>query len=354
MRKTIFLLLAFVLAGFPLLAAAAPIGADMIAPASANWNQHLEVFKTMGATSARYRLDPRFAPRPVEQLPQLIEAGATTIVLQIRACPNAAEVRQDLTPALPVVERYRNVTWLVEVGNEPDVEGCDPAQVKRDLLTVRQQTSDLNRPGLRWIASLPTTVAYNKTLLAGGQLEQAYDGFALHRYGEWSLDEQNEIGRAYDWVLANTTKPVWVTEVGIHSGELSKAERAKRIVDWANRQPAKVQAVIVFAVTDTFDQRWPTYVIDLDFAKAFAQAQTPHSCRYFPETRFYLCNGFRAYWESHGGLMIFGYPITPEYTENGVTVQWFERNRFEWHPENKPPYDILLGRLGAEIKGETW
>ncbi|CCF85407.1 hypothetical protein [Nitrolancea hollandica] len=349
MRSLLISLLAFLLASSPLLASAAPIGADMIAPASANWSQHLEVFKTMGATSARYRLDPRFAPRPQEQLPQLIAAGATTIVLQIRACPNAAEIRADLTPALPVVERYRNVTWLVEVGNEPDIEGCNAGQVKRNLLDIRKQTQDLNRPGMRWIVSLPTIVAYNQYLLNDGQIEAAYDGLALHRYGSFSLDEQNDIGRAYDWVLANTRKPIWVTEVGIHSGELSKVERAERIVDWASRLPAKVQAVIVFAVTDTFDQRWPTYVVDLEFAKAFAQAQTPKGCRYFPETRFYLCHGFRTYWEKHGGLAMFGYPITPEYSENGYVVQWFERQRFEYHPENKPPYDILLGRLGAEI-----
>lgn len=29
-------------------------------------------------------------------------------------------------------------------------------------------------------------------------------------------------------------------------------------------------------------------------------------------------------------------------------MQWFERNRLELHPENAPPYDVLLGRLGAE------
>jgi hypothetical protein len=30
-------------------------------------------------------------------------------------------------------------------------------------------------------------------------------------------------------------------------------------------------------------------------------------------------------------------------------VQWFERNRLELHPENDPPYDVLLGRLGVEV-----
>jgi heat shock protein HslJ len=37
--------------------------------------------------------------------------------------------------------------------------------------------------------------------------------------------------------------------------------------------------------------------------------------------------------------------------EDGRTyiVQWFERARFEEHPENAPPYNVLFGRLGADI-----
>jgi hypothetical protein len=30
-------------------------------------------------------------------------------------------------------------------------------------------------------------------------------------------------------------------------------------------------------------------------------------------------------------------------------VQYFERRRMEYHPENQPPYDILLGLLGREV-----
>ena len=35
---------------------------------------------------------------------------------------------------------------------------------------------------------------------------------------------------------------------------------------------------------------------------------------------------------------------------NGVTVQWFERERFEWRPGSEPEhYDVLLGRIGSEL-----
>jgi hypothetical protein len=74
-------------------------------------------------------------------------------------------------------------------------------------------------------------------------------------------------------------------------------------------------------------------------------------CQYFAETKQSLCFGFRAYWEQYGGLAIFGYPITAEVKDaNGVTVQWFERARFEWHPGAWPErHDVLLGRIGAEL-----
>ncbi|NJO07688.1 MAG: hypothetical protein HC876_20410, partial [Chloroflexaceae bacterium] len=81
--------------------------------------------------------------------------------------------------------------------------------------------------------------------------------------------------------------------------------------------------------------------------------QVPAGCRYFAETRHSLCPPFLAHWEQNGGLPVFGFPISEplvEWTEDEpLLVQYFERNRFEHHPENVPPFDVLLGRLGAEL-----
>jgi hypothetical protein len=33
-----------------------------------------------------------------------------------------------------------------------------------------------------------------------------------------------------------------------------------------------------------------------------------------------------------------------------VLTQWYERARFEYYPDNPAPYQVLLGRLGAEAK----
>ncbi len=83
---------------------------------------------------------------------------------------------------------------------------------------------------------------------------------------------------------------------------------------------------------------------------AYAEWTSLDYCEYFEQTDKYLCFGFRSYWHEYGGLEIFGYPITNEIQEDGLTVQYFERARLEWHPGVWPErHDVLQGRLGAEL-----
>ena len=72
---------------------------------------------------------------------------------------------------------------------------------------------------------------------------------------------------------------------------------------------------------------------------------------YFPETGYSVGGAFLDYWEKHGGLAQFGYPLTPELEEmpGGLTFQYFERARFELHPEFEgTEYHVLLTLLGVE------
>ena len=78
-----------------------------------------------------------------------------------------------------------------------------------------------------------------------------------------------------------------------------------------------------------------------------AQPRDGGVCDYHAPTGHNACGRFREVWQA-GGLMIYGYPLTEEFEENGLTVQYFERARFEHHPGNQPPYDVLLGLLGYE------
>jgi len=96
-------------------------------------------------------------------------------------------------------------------------------------------------------------------------------------------------------------------------------------------------------------------------------------CIYFSETGHNVCNqsgslGFRSFWMNHGlagipddhgnSLALFGLPISDAHVETIQTstgtwtglVQWFERARFEWHPEIADDnYKVLLGLLGNEM-----
>ncbi|MEI7770250.1 MAG: hypothetical protein WCI67_09695, partial [Chloroflexales bacterium] len=84
--------------------------------------------------------------------------------------------------------------------------------------------------------------------------------------------------------------------------------------------------------------------------------------RSFGETGQGLRDPFLRYWEANGGLAIFGFPISAERVEQAgdgksYRVQWLERNRFEYHPESRPPYDVQLGLLGVESlarQGVDW
>lgn len=80
------------------------------------------------------------------------------------------------------------------------------------------------------------------------------------------------------------------------------------------------------------------------------------NCQAFPQTGFSICGRFLSYWKANGGLEQQGLPISPVFEEKNPPtpagdgqvhkVQYFERARFEFHPENQPPYDVLLGLLG--------
>jgi hypothetical protein len=77
---------------------------------------------------------------------------------------------------------------------------------------------------------------------------------------------------------------------------------------------------------------------------------------FYSQTGHTLGGIFKTYWEQHGGLAQFGYPITEEYPEVSLTdgktyiTQYFERARFENHPENKgTQYEVLQGLLGREM-----
>lgn len=73
---------------------------------------------------------------------------------------------------------------------------------------------------------------------------------------------------------------------------------------------------------------------------------------YFEQTGHHLSNraGFLDFWRANGQVLLFGYPVSEEVVENGRIVQYFERARFEFHPELLgQPGQVQLGLVGREL-----
>ncbi len=91
------------------------------------------------------------------------------------------------------------------------------------------------------------------------------------------------------------------------------------------------------------------------------QAAPAELCFKQPGVTACIAPEFRSYWEANGGLAVFGYPLEAarqEQTPEGTfLVQYFERQRFEHHPEKAAPYNVLLGRVNDEVltrEGRNW
>src|SRR5690349_24904898 len=83
----------------------------------------------------------------------------------------------------------------------------------------------------------------------------------------------------------------------------------------------------------------------------------------FPQVPDCISGRFAQYWRDNGGLPVFGLPLSAASKQRtGDTpitylVQYFERARFELHPKEAKPYDVLLGRLGVDqlaAQGRDW
>lgn len=91
---------------------------------------------------------------------------------------------------------------------------------------------------------------------------------------------------------------------------------------------------------------------------AFQPVADPGNGTWDDVTQHTLSNNpapFRDFWLNNGGLEVFGRPLSEQFQEvnqadgNTYWVQYFERQRMEWHPdEPDPKYRILLGLLGNE------
>ncbi len=76
--------------------------------------------------------------------------------------------------------------------------------------------------------------------------------------------------------------------------------------------------------------------------------------RFFAETGHTLNSSFKLAWEQ-GGVARYGYPLSEEFAEVSpidgklYTTQYFERARFEYHPEVSANYSVVLTPIGSAV-----
>jgi hypothetical protein len=72
-------------------------------------------------------------------------------------------------------------------------------------------------------------------------------------------------------------------------------------------------------------------------------ACTPYTSQF---GTFYVCYAFQGFFNKHGGLAQFGYPLTNYSKEGDLYVQYFERARFEYHPGPSIDSYVRLTNIG--------
>ncbi|NIS81490.1 MAG: hypothetical protein GTO14_15095 [Anaerolineales bacterium] len=69
-------------------------------------------------------------------------------------------------------------------------------------------------------------------------------------------------------------------------------------------------------------------------------------CKFFPDTRYSVCYYFLEFFDDNGGVEVFGPPISNDYLENGVLVQYFQRFKFEYEYSAAPDEEFRIAALG--------
>jgi hypothetical protein len=89
-------------------------------------------------------------------------------------------------------------------------------------------------------------------------------------------------------------------------------------------------------------------LLAISWSAAQAQAQT---IEYFPQTGHNVSGDFLAFYHSVADpTTLYGYPITEAFrTRDGLLLQYFQRARFELHPQNPPGGRVVLTDLGRQL-----
>ena len=270
--------------------------------------------------------------------------------------------------------KRRGVTVCIEVGNEPDLEGVDPAQASR---LTRDAVMQLRSrfPGVRWLASMPTKHQYYDVFLTD-ELLAVVDGVGTHIYVFRDLEQEvpgnlHEWSRIYRRLLGDQrVREIWITEIGVNDPSIAPEAKAAQCFRWLQRQPEKVRGAAWFTAgrPGRWTREWDGYCLwkEEHFmalgGKAAGEAvRPPADARVFRETGHWISGEIRAFWEQlerqNLALPLIGYPTSRPFqmTLGGKVrlVQLFERCALVVEPEHRPPWrvhPVLVSELVAVLE----
>ena len=260
-------------------------------------------------------------------------------------------------PAMEVAQlRFdgARVSWAELRDSQWRIMSMTPGEEPEELLvTVEQRWFDVASDWLIWQEGNGLLQAHNQ--VTGETLtideQTPYGASTDGRYVLWvrATDATRSTLRAYDlltrsrFTVADLSGQSAEDTVGIRTTDIGGGALAWDVYVYPSLG-TQIRAAYLSGVLPTAPRPDP--------------GTTDPNWDWYPETGHYLSWGFRDYWRLNGGLPIFGFPLTEEFEEGGFTVQFSERQRFEWHPELVgTPYEVLLGRLGDELllaQGRQW
>ncbi len=259
--------------------------------------------------------------------------------------------------------QQRGAQVIIEVGNEPDLEGMDPALASR--LTIEVVEKLRNRfPGVKWICSMPTLFRYYDVFLTD-QLLRVVDGVGTHVYVYRDLFQEvagdhHEWSRIYRRLLSDArVKEVWITEIGVNDIAIPYTVKAAQCYRWLQQQPEKVRGAAWFTVgkPGRWNREWDGFCLhEREHILALggklggnvSGGAVPAGARVFRETGHWINGEIRRFWEDlerRGlALPLIGYPLSRpfETTLDGKRrlVQLFERCALVVEPEHAPPWRV--------------
>lgn len=247
------------------------VGINFISP-DWDWAGQRVLFARGHFDVAKVQIPKGFNTQP-SHVEDLIRDGVTTVVLRTEDCdPSYTETRAELIDRgfLALIDRYPDVSFWVEVGNEPDNCGMDPWVYRWHLINTAQRLiPETARPNLRWAASMPTRWRDYQIVMTGGDVLDRYDGIGAHLYGWYELgdggggDEPAILSDLYD-----RGARVLLTEAGIDDSGTSTTEKVRRYLRWLSRQPPQLELVTFWTITN--DPAFINYHLDRQAMDVFA------------------------------------------------------------------------------------